>query len=129
METKEKHLEFIQTAITRMANNSFLLRGWAVSLVAAVFALSIKEVDAEYLMVSLTVLAFFWALDGYYLALERAFVRLYRDVGKGPAASDFSMDISSLRRNGDWLKATFSRTCLLFYGGLALVHLLVLTRL
>jgi hypothetical protein len=36
-----KHLEFIQNAITRMATNSFWLKGWAVTLVAATFALNI----------------------------------------------------------------------------------------
>ena len=37
---KLKHLEFIQGIITRMANNSFMLKGWAVTLVAGIFALS-----------------------------------------------------------------------------------------
>ncbi len=32
MEQKIKHLEFIQAAINRMAGNSFLLKGWTVTL-------------------------------------------------------------------------------------------------
>ena len=34
MEAKLKHLEFIQTVITRMATNSFLFEGWAITIAA-----------------------------------------------------------------------------------------------
>ena len=37
-ETKIRYLELIQNVITRMANNSFMLKGWAITLVAAIFA-------------------------------------------------------------------------------------------
>ena len=43
MENKQKHLEFIQTTINRIAGNCFLLKGWAITLVAALFALSAKD--------------------------------------------------------------------------------------
>jgi hypothetical protein len=43
MENKLKHLEFIQQAINRMASNLFLLKGWTVTLIAAMFALAAKE--------------------------------------------------------------------------------------
>lgn len=32
MENKQKHLEFIQSIINRMAGHSFLLKGWGVTL-------------------------------------------------------------------------------------------------
>ena len=34
MENKRAHLEMIQAVITRMAGNSFLIKGWSVTLVA-----------------------------------------------------------------------------------------------
>ena len=37
MDRKMKHLEMIQGVISRMANNSFMLKGWAVTLVAGIF--------------------------------------------------------------------------------------------
>ncbi|WP_373482985.1 hypothetical protein [Acetobacterium sp.] len=40
MENKTKHLEMIQSVISRMAGNSFTLKGWAVTLIAGIFALS-----------------------------------------------------------------------------------------
>jgi hypothetical protein len=33
-----KHLEFIQTTIARFANSSFLIKGWALTIAAAFFA-------------------------------------------------------------------------------------------
>jgi len=37
MEKKLKHLEMLQGVINRMANNSFLLKGWSVVLISALF--------------------------------------------------------------------------------------------
>ena len=52
MKNKVEHLELIQKVINRMANNSFLLEGWAVTLVAGIFALSSKDgvLDIRYLL-------------------------------------------------------------------------------
>jgi transposase len=35
LEAKLKHLEFIQTVITRLATNSFLFKGWAITIAAS----------------------------------------------------------------------------------------------
>ena len=48
MENKLRHLEMIQNIISRMANNSFLLKGWTVTLVAGIFTISSKEADKIY---------------------------------------------------------------------------------
>ena len=45
MENKLKHLEMIQGIINRMASNSFALKGWSVTLVAGIFALSSKDAN------------------------------------------------------------------------------------
>ena len=63
---KLKHLEFIQGIITRMANNSFMLKGWAVTLVAGIFALSSKDSDQLYSIISIIPVIAFWGLDSYY---------------------------------------------------------------
>lgn len=39
-QNKIKHLEMIEAVIERMAKNSFQLKGWAMTLVAAVGALA-----------------------------------------------------------------------------------------
>jgi hypothetical protein len=40
---RQKHLELIQAVINRLSTNSFLLEGWSVILVSALFALSAPE--------------------------------------------------------------------------------------
>ena len=40
METKIRHLEMIQGVITRMSSNSFLLKGWAITVMAGVLVLT-----------------------------------------------------------------------------------------
>jgi len=41
--TSESHLEMIQAVVARLAQNSFALKGWSVTLVAACLALGAKE--------------------------------------------------------------------------------------
>ena len=45
MENKIKHLEMIEHIIERMAKNSFQLKTWTMTLVAAIFALSSKDAN------------------------------------------------------------------------------------
>ena len=57
MENKVAHLEMIQVIITRMASNSFLINGWSVTLVAALFALAAANTNERFVY-----LAYFPAL-------------------------------------------------------------------
>ena len=125
MEAKIKHLEFIQATINRMAGNSFLLKGWAVTLVGALFALTFKEVDPLYLLISLIVLALFWRLDSYYLSRERLFIKLYERVSTSKGDTDFSMDTKPFEKDITVGGCAFSETMRLFYGGLAVAHLII----
>ena len=75
-----KHLELIQAVIARMANHSFLLKGWTVTLAAALIALAAKESSRTYAIVALGPALVFWGLDAYYLRRERLFRALYDDV-------------------------------------------------
>ena len=63
----------IQNIISRMANNSFLLKGWTVTLVAGIFAISSKEADKIYFLIAYIPVFVFWGLDSYYLLQERLY--------------------------------------------------------
>ena len=41
-EDKIRYIELVQSIISRLANNSFLLKGWTITLIAAIFSLSDK---------------------------------------------------------------------------------------
>src|ERR1700690_4481757 len=114
MEAKIKHLEFVQSAINRMASNSFLLKGWAITLTGGLIALSFKEINRRYLYISLVVLAMLWLLDSYYLSRERRFIVLYNFVRRQKEENiDFSMDISIFGGRWGWAKCAFSQTLIL----------------
>ena len=84
MENKRKHLEFIQAAVNRMASNLFLLKGWTVTLIAALFALAAKDAKPVYFAIAYFPPFMFWVLDGYFLSQERRFRSLYDHVRKLP---------------------------------------------
>ncbi|MFA5000775.1 MAG: hypothetical protein WC531_00900 [Candidatus Paceibacterota bacterium] len=127
MEAKLKHLGFIQDTINRMAKNSFLLKGWALTVIGGLLALSLKEMICQYLFISLAALIFFWLLDSYYLCQEKLFIRLYDKTRDLPGDQiNFSMNTDSFKTKTGWLKCCFSRTISLFYGGLFLMHLIII---
>ena len=96
-ENKVAHLGLIQDVIARMARNSFLLKGWAVTLVAALFALASVDTHEEFAFLALLPAITFWGLDAYFLRQERLFRKLYDGVRVNTADTlddPFSMDTS-----------------------------------
>lgn len=127
-DNKLKHLEFIQNVITRMNSNSFLIKGWAVTLISALFALSAKDANLRYVMISYIVIPTFWVLDGFFLSQERQYRNLYRDIRQVmPQDIDFKMDAKEydIGRN-TWLNSIFSGTLGIFYGICIVTTLLVM---
>ena len=100
-DTLSVHLGMIQNVISRMASNSFLLRGWSVTLVAALSALAAADAREQFAYLALLPALAFWGLDAYYLQQERLFRKLYEGVRKSPKSSTnnqtFSMDTSPYR--------------------------------
>lgn len=116
MEPKMRHLEMIQGVISRMANNSFTLKGWAVTLVAGVFTLSGSSIGTNYLIIFIPIIIF-WGLDAFYLSKERSYRALYKHVScLDQKGIDFNMDASafSYGKNKVW-RCMLSPTELLFY--------------
>ncbi|CAM3681770.1 hypothetical protein [Polaromonas hydrogenivorans] len=123
---KHKHLEFIQASINRMSGNLFLLKGWSITLIAALFALAAKDTNKAYILIAYFPLFIFWALDGYFLSQERRFRALYEHVRKLREEDiDFSMETGSFRTDPrtNWMAAIRSRTLTIYYAGLAVVML------
>jgi hypothetical protein len=127
-ENKRKHLEFIQGVITRMNSNSFLIKGWTITLVSALFALAAKDANINYVLVSYVAIPVFWILDGYYISQERQYRDLYNDVRtKKEDIIDFSMDTRKYNSgNSNWISGIFSKTILPFYGIFVGITLLVM---
>lgn len=116
MESKLKILELIQGIVNRMSSNSFALKGWAVTLVAAIFVLSSDDVDKEYFVLLVLIpILMFWILDAYYLMKERAYIKLYNKTRTiEPESIDFDL---ATEKSGfcDYIKSFFSVAEILFY--------------
>lgn len=122
MEKKLKHLEMLQTVISRMAKNSFLLKGWNVVLVSAIFVFASSESKSQLVFLAYLPTAAFWLLDGYFLRQERLFHKFYDKVrAMGEDDIDFSMNTIPIDAEvASWLRVAVSRTLLLFHGAVIL---------
>ena len=127
MENKIKHIELIQGVINRMTNNSFLLKGWSVILVSALFALSAKEANLHFIYIASFPATAFWILDGFFLWQERLYRKLYDKVRTQKEDQiDFSMDASEFKKNVFWFNTCFTPTLLIFHGGILITILVVI---
>lgn len=117
MEQKIKHLEFILAVINRMAANSFLIKGWCITLVSALFALAAKDTNEKYIIIAYIPVSVFWILDGYYLSQEREFRALYDQIRlKEESLIDFSMETKAFREGRNtWLNSIISKSLCIFY--------------
>jgi len=118
IEKKLKHLEFIQNTITRMANNSFLLKGWTITVVGALIGLNKDGLDAKVIFIATFLTFMFWTLDAFFLKQERYFRTRYDEVSsKEEVDIDFSMKLDTpLKSKDDWINVFFSVTLNIFYG-------------
>ncbi|MEH7021203.1 hypothetical protein, partial [Priestia megaterium] len=118
MESKIRHLEMIQNVISRMNSNSFLLKGWTVTIVVALFAFAnIKDMDSNFIILAIIPTLFFWGLDAFFIYKEWLFVKLYDFVTiQDDEDINFSMKTtpfeSEVKR---WKEALISKTILSFY--------------
>lgn len=127
MDNQDKiaHLGFIQSVINRMGNNSFLVKSWSVTLLAALFATLSNDNNLYILFLPLII---FWILDAYFLHQERLYRKLYEKVALGLETSEqFSMNACKYQSEVATLKCiVFSKTLFGFYGTLSLITLLLI---
>lgn len=70
----EKEIDLIQGCINRMAQNSFVVKGWLITLVTVVLALLPEKVNINILCyVIIIVTIAFWYLDGFFLKMEKLY--------------------------------------------------------
>ncbi len=131
MEKKQSHLEMIQGVVNRLSHNSFLLKGWSVILISALFALAANNAKVLFIYLAYFPAIAFWVLDGYFLQHERLFRELYDYVrGLEEEKIDFSMNTKVVKDKVEsWDKIVFSKTLLIFHGavvGSILIVMLIL---
>ncbi|MCK9574095.1 MAG: hypothetical protein M0R20_06880 [Candidatus Omnitrophica bacterium] len=128
MDNKIKHLEFIQNVITRMNSNSFIIKGWTITIFSALLAFFVKCAEIKYLFVIFFPIFMFWWLDSFYLSQERKYRKLYDEIcARNEQQIDFSMDASKFNDCFCSIKcASRSKTLEVFYGAQLLVLLMLI---
>lgn len=125
---KHKHMDYIQEVINRMASNSFQMKGWAVTVITVLFAISIGSGGWKIHLVGTGVIFIFWGLNAYYLRQERLFRKLYDKVRKQKDDEiDYSMDTVEFEKDTASLQQVMiSKTLLGLYLPLIVVEILLL---
>ncbi len=128
MERKHTHLEMIQGIVNRLSHNSFLLKGWSVVLVSAMFALAAKDTQLLFVYLAYFPAIVFWGLDGYFLHQEKLFRALYDYVRElEDEKINYSMDTSIVKEKvSSWSNVTLSMTLSAFHG-VILVSIILVT--
>jgi len=122
-----KHLEFIQAVITRLANNSFLMKGWALTVAGAFYGFAVKGTSWKVAAIGLMPVLIFWGLDAYFLRQERLFRGLYDQVRqRNPRVEPFAMNAAAYASGvASWGRTLFSRTLAPFYGPVFIIGVLL----
>lgn len=129
-DNKIHYLQMIQNVINRMASNSFMLKGWTVTLVVGLLAFAnVKEMSSKYIIIALVPAIMFWILDGFFISQERQFRDLYDDARKQKDNEiDFSLDTSPYKdiEKNKWSICVFSKTLKIFYIPIVIVIIFAL---
>ena len=117
-----KEIEIIQDIIKRMAFNSFMIKGWTITLV--VVALLLKGADYQ-VWIAFIPLLVFWFLDAYFLWQERMYRGLYEWVINNRLNTDeYLFDMNACRfkdKVQSRFRIMFSITLGWFYGAIAIL--------
>ena len=121
---KIKHLEFTQNTIVRMNTNSFQIKAFTITIISALIIFAARA-NPLYILIGIFPTILFWALDAYYLHIERKFRVIYNNVAgikKDIDIKDFEMPIHKINTGFYYyMGVLFSKTLMLFYGVIFIV--------
>lgn len=115
-----KYLEFIQNIVTRMNQNSFMIKGWTVAIVSALLAIYANKENKLFILISIFPVLIFMFLDSYYLWQERKFRHLYNKVLEENESKQIKLFSMNTNVGNEcckicYFKVLFSVTELVFY--------------
>lgn len=134
-EILHKEIDLIQNCITRMASNSFLIKGWYFTLILGFFVFGYEKIPINIvILISFIITIIFWILDTFFLQLERKYREKYNWVIQNRKFSNkffYNLNpnkgrIQSGYTSTKFLKVFFSKTLLFSYGTVAIILLITL---
>ncbi len=136
-----EHMKMIQGVVGRLAGNSFVVKGWAITLTAAFIGFSLNFHNAWLAAAGFVPAVAFWGIDAYYLKSERLFRALFDQVRtKDENVEPFAMGatgksfVGRVKRGetmgegsvASWWETAKRPTLSVFYGSLIVANAIVL---
>lgn len=117
-----KEIDLIQSCINRMAQNSFMLKGWALTIFAGVTAFTKGEnFSNSVTLICTTIIPYvcFWILDTFFLRTEKKYRKMYEDMltkrKVNNTEGQYELNPQTIKVDC-FLKVMFSITMVVFYG-------------
>lgn len=118
-----KHMDYVQAVINRLAGNSFLMKGWALTVSSALLGLAVSESKPLLALVAAMPALAFWVQDTYFLRQERAFRAMFDDIA-AKRVPGFEIRPAPYAKRQPWRMA-WSISLAGFYGSIIVVSVLV----
>ena len=126
------HLGILQGVINRMSSNSNSSKAWCVTLVSALLVVVADKNKPDYALIAIIPTLLFFALDVYYLVLEKGFRDSYNDfVHKVHNKTLNIEDLFSVKPTGNMCEHISKSICSYSVWGfyLPLIILIIVTRI
>lgn len=129
-----KEIDLIQACIIRMANNSFMIKGWLITIYAVVLALLPDKINIVILCVVMLMVSWaFWYLDAFFLRTEKIYRKIYDWIllerPKNNRELLYQLNPHAYEKKinptESVFKIMFSRTLVVFYGIPILITLFI----
>ncbi|MGX7678670.1 hypothetical protein ACSMXN_07205 [Jatrophihabitans sp. DSM 45814] len=99
-ENDRTYLGLIQGVVSRLAGNQFLIKGWCLTVAAALLGYSAAHRQWSVALLGMAIVAGFAGLDAWFLRQERLFRHLWADAVARPRSSDlvlYSLNVAPYR--------------------------------
>lgn len=129
-----KEIDLIQDCIKRMAHNSFMLKGWTITMFVIVLALTRDAAMSSVcvLFILLAAIISFWCLDAYFLRIERIYRKMYdwvleERLQKNSVEHQYDLNLERFAKDvGCFCNTMFSSTLCIFYLPFVVILLLAI---
>lgn len=117
-----KHLEFIQSAISRMADSSAAIKRHAIVVALAVLASAQVLHQAPLLVAGMVMTVVFAMLDTSYLRIEKGFRSLYDEVRMKPNTEMVDFRMKPLTKDHAFVRVLLSWSIIWLYFSLLFIQ-------
>lgn len=94
-----KHLDYVQSVVSRMAHSSTQAKSWLLPVATATFGYALTQRSETVATLGIAAILLFGYMDASYLRQEQAYRRLYNAVIAGKKVPELSLDPYNIDRN------------------------------